>query len=111
MPRRGSPHQNSIVSKGDFNFSNPFAVMCVYISVVLELLCPSKAWIYRKSTPFSSRCVAKECLKVCSDAFFFIPELHNARSNILRKLVTLYCFPVFSLEKVIFGAVFLIILS
>lgn len=53
-------------------------------------LCPNSVWIQRKSVPFSSRCVAKECLKVCSVTFFRMPALLTACLSTLCALLEEY---------------------
>ena len=40
--------------------------------------CPRSFCITLKSIPCSSRCVAKLCLSVCGDTFFFIPAFFAA---------------------------------
>ena len=51
-------------SKGLLNSSSVFCVICVYISVVLRLLCPNSCCITLRLTPFSSAWVAKQCRRV-----------------------------------------------
>ena len=56
----------------------------VYISVVLLLLWPNNSWMYLKSVPFSSKCVANECLKVCIDPSVVTPAFVFALCKIVK---------------------------
>src|SRR5262249_33792367 len=51
-------------SKGLCSCVSFFSVTCRYSAVVLRLVCPSSSWMVRRSTPTSSRCVAKQCRRV-----------------------------------------------
>lgn len=54
----------------------------MYICVVCIFECQSKSWIYLISTQFSSKCVAKLCLKLWKVAFFLIADFFRASLNI-----------------------------
>lgn len=57
-------------SNGLAMFTNALLLTCKYLSVVFILKCPSKSFIYLISVPFSKRCVAKLCLKLCTPTSF-----------------------------------------
>ncbi len=73
------------LSNGLFIFPISLLLTCVYISVVFELLCPNTSWIYRRSVPHSSRCVAKLCLRECTVTSFSMFAFLQAfeKSNVL----------------------------
>ena len=85
----------SNLSKGFSIFSKPLVVICVYISVVLLLECSNKLCIYLKSVPFSSKCVAKLCLKVWTVILFFMPTFFIAAFSTFCMLLSAY-YPPFS---------------
>ncbi len=51
----------------------------VYKAVVFRLRCPRRTWIVRRSTPASSRCVAKLCRRVWTVTCFFNPDRRSVR--------------------------------
>ena len=83
----------SNLSSGFFIWSKPLFVIWVYISVVLLLECPSRDCMYRKSVPFSNKCVANECLRLCIDTFLLIFAILKAVLKILYILLSAYCPP------------------
>ena len=50
------------------------------------------------SAPFSSKCVANECLRVCGLIFFFIPTFFLV-SSIMLYIMTLVSFFLYYLER------------
>ena len=60
--------------------------MCIYISVVAMLSCPSILCIARKLQPPSKRCVANECRKVCGLIVFLSP-MFSARTLMMWKTI------------------------
>ena len=55
--------------------------------------------MYLKSVPFSSKCVANECLKVCIDPSVVTPAFVFALCNIFLRLVAEYLPPLCPLNK------------
>ncbi len=83
-----------------FSSSNTFGIFinvsfftCKYLSVVLMLKWPSRSFMYLISIPFSNKCVAKLCLKLCIPTALFILAFSFAAWNIFCALLMLYCSP------------------